>query len=80
MSKIYQIENPTIGDLEPGDKVRFPDGGIYECKGTKRVKKALGGIALRFVRQQLLSARMWGKPLHRTDGTGGVDWEWRYDE
>lgn len=81
MSKIYQTENPTIGDLEKGDHVRFPGGDVYECLGKRRAKKALGGEALVFRRIQKLSARMYSKPLHRLpDPDGRARFEWRLDD
>lgn len=80
MSRLYQLENPTVGDLEKGDRIRFPDGLVYVCKGPIRVKKALGGTALRFINEQRLTSRMFSKPLHRTDGSGGTWYEWRYDD
>lgn len=81
MSAIYQKDDPTIGDLEKGDYVEFPDGYVYRCLGRIRVKKALGGVALKFVREQRLTARMFHKPLQRLgEPHGRAFYGWSHED
>ena len=61
MSEAKAIKS-TIGELEPGERIRFPSGVVYTYERTVKGPRKLGPV-MKFKATAKLTGRMWDKEI-----------------